>query len=444
MRFVLLLCSILPAANMALVQHQFWNRPKMNIFRSSVSHIKTLSMYFDDRERLGDFEGRLSKPIVEGLFSSKNDKNPWIISLSKEKRLAMEKFLGYTAKSASELTDEQVEEETLRWVVDTDIVSSTDGEDSHNSIANPRQDTDRQRISKIKYDGIKDLLVASSCHSKLESLAFLWNTIADTYEEGISSESSSFSETSNSVKLIVFPNSESLWDYDNIVTMLESIQIAQSLLPTEFDLRLDLFHPNYKHSPRMWYPQWHSPFPTIGLMIKAKKSQSSDNLDIERVRSKLDTLFQSGDAAERNTNRSSKDRDQILADSKFWLKMGYESEKTTKVNTHGTDFDEENIDWIVQSQASPLQLYRTLWNAALNLDMDQNRTFVVVDSFLDSYTLYRVAVTVNAALKRLDIPFRISQVYHPFMKLTTGNNNYTTRPPYGMIQLMAIKQNEHR
>ena len=399
-------------------------------------------MYFDDRERLEDFEGRLSKPQIEGIFSSKNVNNPWTISLSQEKRLAMEKFLGYNAKSASVLTDEQVEEETLRWVVNTDIVISAEGEDSSNSITSSRPEIDRQRISTIQYDGIKDLLVASSCSSKLESLAFLWNTIADTFEGEISSQSSPFSKSKNSVKLIVFPNSEFLWDYDAMVTMLESIQITQQLLPTQFDLRLDLFHPNYKHSPRMWSPEWHSPFPTIGLLIKAKQSQRSDELDIERVKSKLDILFQSGDAAERNTECSSKDRNEILADSQFWLKMEYESEKTTSVKSSGTTCDMTDIDWIVQSQASPLQLYRTIWSAASNLVLDHNRTLIIVDPFLDSYTLYRVAITVNAALKRLDIPFRVSQVYHPFTKLTTSKHNYSTRPPYGMIQFMPIKQKE--
>lgn len=434
---------------MALVHHQFWNRPKliprMNIIRTRGSQIRAFSMYFDDRERLQDFEGRLSKPILGSIFSSKNEIKPWIISLSDEKRFAMEKFLGYNAKSASELTDEQVEEETLRWVVDTDIVLSSNGENSSSSVANSKQDiTDRQRVSTIKYDGIKDLLVASSCHSKLESLAFLWNTIADTFEEEMPSHSSSNSKISNSVKLIVFPNSESLWDYDTIVTMLESIQITKPLLPTQFDLRLDLFHPNYKHSPRIWSPQWHSPFPTMGLTIKAKKSRPIDELDIERVRCKLDILFKSGDAAEKSSQCSRKDSDQILVDSQLWLNMKYKSEEKGKVNTNTTRFNKGNIDWIVQSQASPFQLFRTIWNNALNLSIDRKRTLVVIDPFLDSYTLHQVAIAVNAALKRLDIPFRVSQVYHPFTKRTTSNCNYDTRPPYGMIQLTSIKQKEHK
>lgn len=433
---------------MALVHHKFWSRPKlktrMNSIRSRGGHLRAFSMYFDDRERLQDFEGKLNKPVLGDVFSRKNDEKPWITSLSDEKRLAMEKFLGYNAKSVSELTDEQVEEETLRWVADTDIVSSVDEEAGPKSIESFIQEsTDQKWVSTIKYDGIKDLLVASSCHSKLESLSFLWDTIADTFEEKNLLQSSPCSKISSSVLLIVFPKSECLWNYNTMVTMLESIKIAQPLLPPHFDLKLDLFHPNYKHSPRIFSPQWHSPFPTIGLTIKAKKPLPIDEWDMKRVRSKLDILFQSGDASERNTECSNSDHDQILADSQFWLKK-HENEKIEQAKTNTIQFDEGNIDWIVQSQASPFQLYRTIWNTAAYLSNNKKRSLVVVDPFLDSYTLHRIAITVNAALKRLNIPFRVSQVYHPFTNLMTTNHDYTKRPPYGMIQLTPVPLKEHK
>jgi len=391
-------------------------------------------MYFDDHERSQDLKGR-------DIFPRQNDEKPWIISLSNEKYLAVERFVGYNPKSASKLTDEHVEEETLRWVVDTDIVLAADDEDSSSDgiKSDTKGSADRQQVTGVKYDGIKDLLVASSCYSTLESLTFLWNAIADALEDEISSPTFSSSQSSNSVKLIVFPKSESLWNYDTIVTMLEAIQIAQPLLPSQVDLRLDLFHPDYKHSPKIWSPQWHSPFPTVGLTIKAKKQPSVDEFDIDIIRGKLDVLFQSGDATREDDQSSSEDHPQILEDCQYWMNMEYERAKTKQVEFSRSYVNEDNIEWIVQNRESPFQLYRTVWNAALNLSSNQNNASITVDPFLDSHTLHRVAVTVNAALKRLDIPVRITQVYHPFTKPPTGSCEYKTRPPHGMIQLSPVR-----
>ena len=130
--------------------------------------IRAFSMYFDDHERSQDLKGR-------NIFPRQNDENPWIISLSNEKRLAVEKFIGYNPKSASKLTDEHVEEETLRWVVDTDIVLTADDEDSSSDSikSDMKRTADRQQVTGVKYDSIKDLLVASSCYSTLQRVPAL-------------------------------------------------------------------------------------------------------------------------------------------------------------------------------------------------------------------------------------------------------------------------------
>ena len=373
-------------------------------------------MYFDDHERLRDSEG-------EELFPLQNLDNSWINSLSNEKCSAVQKFIGYNPTSASKLTDDQIEEETLRWLIDTNILSTDDVDSTSNDSEsdNVQGDSERQWRASVKYDSIKDLLVASSCDSKLESLTFLWNIIANTLEEQMSSQ------CQESVKLAVFPRSESLWNYDDIVTILEAIQIAKPLLPSEFDLRLDLFHPDYKHSPKMWSPQWHSPFPTVGLTIKAKKEASVEEFDIDAMRSKLDVIFQSGDASSQDDQRFvENDAQQILEDCMKWV----------TVKSSQNEFNEANIDWTVQSQGSPFELYRTVWNSVLNLSAGENRTAIICDPFLDSHTLHRVAITVNAALKKLNIPVRVTQVYHPFARRSfDGKNEYQTRPPCGMIEL---------
>lgn len=388
----------------------------MKFVRSKEARTKAITMYFDDHERLRDSEG-------EELFPLQNLDNSWINSLSNEKCSAVQKFIGYNPTSASKLTDDQIEEETLRWLIDTNILATDDDDSTSNDSEsdNVQGDSERQWRTSVKYDSIKDLLVASSCDSKLESLTFLWNIIANTLEEQMSSQ------CQESVKLAVFPRSESLWNYDDIVTILEAIQIAKPLLPSEFDLRLDLFHPDYKHSPKMWSPQWHSPFPTVGLTIKAKKEDLVEEFDIDAMRSKLDVIFQSGDASSQDDQRFvENDPQQILEDCMKWV----------TVKSNQKEFNEANIDWTVQSQGSPFELYRTVWNSVLNLSAGENRTAIICDPFLDSHTLHRVAITVNAALKKLNIPVRVTQVYHPFARRSSdGKNEYQTRPPCGMIEL---------
>lgn len=412
---------ILPAATFALVPHQFWSNSnseaRRKIYTAKETKTRALSMYFDDHERLQDSEGK-------DLFLFQNFDKPWITSLSNEKQCALEKFIGYNPVSASKLTNDQVEEETLRWLIDTDILAADDEEaQSDDMDSNVQEDSERRWRTAVKYGSIKDLLVASSCNSNLECLTFLWNAIADTLEDEISSPTLSSSQAQKPVKLIVFPNSESLWDYDAIVTMLEAIQIAKPLLPNKFDLRLDLFHPDYKHSPRMWSPQWHSPFPTVGLTITAKEEPSIDDLDLDAMRRKLDAVFQSGDATRKDSKKSFVDHSQVLEECQNWV--GEEQNHVNKVST----------DWILQSRDSPFQLYKTVWNAALNLSTGDQRSSIICDPLLDSHSLHRVAITVNAALKKLDIPVRITQVYHPFKKQGSANSEYKTRPPYGMIQL---------
>lgn len=390
--------------------------------------MSAITMYFDDHERLRDSEGR-------ELFPLQNLDNPWISSLSNEKRLAVQKFIGYNLMTASKITDDQIEEETLRWLIDTNVLAADDGECSDDIDRDGMQgDSDRRWRTSVKYDSIKDLLVASSCNSTLESLTFLWNAIAYTLEDAMSSPTSPSAQSSESVKLIVFPKSETLWDYDAIVTMLEAIQIAKPLLPSQFDLRLDLFHPDYKHSPRMWSPQWHSPFPTVGLVIKPKNEPSIDELDIEAMRSKLDVLFKSGDATSIDDQRSVENHPQVLEDCQKWVKKEHERE----ISKEFGDVNEANIDWIVQSRGSPFQLYRTVWNSVQNLSAGNRRAAIICEPSLDSHTLRRIAVTVNAALKKMNIPVRITEVYHPFTKRASGNSELNTRPPCGMIQLSSI------
>ena len=101
-------------------------------------------MYFDDCERRGVEEWEAA------LAATWTSPTPWIISRSEEKQLAMERLLGYNPESASALSREQVEDETLQWAVDTHVLGFHHEEDSNEQAV-------------YKYDTISDLMVASEC-----------------------------------------------------------------------------------------------------------------------------------------------------------------------------------------------------------------------------------------------------------------------------------------
>jgi hypothetical protein len=191
----------------------------------------------------------------------------------------------------------------------------------------------------------------------------------------------------------------------------------------------------------MWSPELHSPFPTIGISIVSDGNKNKSNkkfddddmvmeIDIDATRAKLDAIFQSMDANRdyhiRNIPTKPEtndiDHERILHECLSWYHTSVAS------NNNGDD-----VDWTIQTNKEPYQLYKTLWNTILTLAPEDDKsssssspTMVVVPS-LDSHTLHRVAVTVNAALIRLNIPVRVTQLYTP-----------SKSSPYGIIQLSPI------
>jgi len=430
------LMLLLPTGVMTFVPHQFWNRPKAIRYKLSSSKRElrvACSMYFDDHERLLDMSS-----FNDGASYGGN--NQWISSLSEEKYLALGMLLGYNSKSASNLTDEKIREETLRWAIDTGIVCA--GDDDESTTDKYNNDDTNEKFTKVtsnrpdnsRYNYIKDLQL-SSCSSTLQCLNFLWNGIADTLELKMSESSSThtpISSAESSIKLIAFPRSKDLWDYDIMVTMLEAIQLSTPLLPSQFDLHLDLFHPDYKHSPRMWSPKFHSPFPTVGLSVSTKNSQSvdEDEIDLDTMRDRLDVIF---------FQNSVEDHKLVLKKCQNWLsRVEHQRKKSHKVDpTSMEHFEMKNVDWIIQTGRYPFQLYKTLWNSILSLSSSSTYgVSVVIDPYLDSSKLLRIAVTVNAALKRLGIPVCISQVFGT--DSPANHSGSKIRPPYGMIQLSAL------
>lgn len=373
--------------------------------------------------------------------------------MSEEKRLAMEKLLGYNPTSAAKLTPDQVEEETLRWAVDTNIVWAGDDDDVNDndnddniSMMTEKDDNmrsppsrDKQRLAK--YENISDLRVASSCETLLDSLAYVWSILADALQQKQDDDAAA-NANSSIVQLIVFPNTKPLWNYDVMANMLMAIQICKPFLPSDVDLQLDLFHPHYKHSPRMWSPEMHAPFPTLGLSLKdkskTKRRKEDEEFDVDATRAKLDALFQSMDGnredstAAASSGEGSIDHATVIQQCLRWI--------------HAQVDSPQDMEWTIQIGSSPFLLYKTLWNTILTLDKNSGNggggvpsvssSMVVVPS-LDSHTVHRVAVTVNAALIRLDIPVRVTQVYTRGGSSNNNKSSSSSPPPFGMIQLSS-------
>jgi hypothetical protein len=178
-------------------------------------------MYFDDCERHGveEWEPWLNNDSLE---SSQKSPSPWRHPIGEEKRSALDRYLGYNQESTSALSIEEIEEATLIWAVDCDIVGVSDDE------------SDNQE-SKCKYSSISDLLVASKCSTVTDCLAVVWTIVAKLFEKGTTSEDG------EGVQLIAFP--KALWEYETMVTMLDTIEICKPLLPSNTRLKIDLFHP---------------------------------------------------------------------------------------------------------------------------------------------------------------------------------------------------------
>ena len=382
------------------------NPSKISVSHSS-SHCQRcgLQMYFDDCERR-DVEG------WEPPSSSS-----WSVPFSDEKQKALERHLGFNPDSASKLTRDQVEEETLLWAVDTNIVWDCEEEEC-----------DTKTIPS-KYHTISDLVVATNCTTAIESLAFLWSYLMPFFE---ANENSVIKD--DTVHMIVFPQTRALWDYDKMVTMLRSIEICKTLLPPHIaKMKLDLFHPDYKHAPRMWSPQTHSPFPTIGIQfVSSTKTKYSfqdgeSQNDIDAARDKLKALFDSTDAIRSDPGRAketTRSESQVMDQCQQWM-----SQHSNAISA----IEKEHTEWKVEMNTEPYQLYNTLWNViekmSIKRDSNQVSSSLIVMPFLDAHTTHRAAVTVNAALRRFCDDIRIANVFHP-----DGKNSYET--PHPIIHLV--------
>jgi hypothetical protein len=385
--------------------------------KKSRSGTSSLCMYFDDCKRRGIDEWE--------QYQQQQQQQPWILSRSQEKILAMEQLLGYTAHSASTLTDEQIEDETLHWAVDTHVI----GIDDDDEEVDQRSSKDETYSSKqtYKYDSLSDLIVASRCTTVTQSLALLWQLLSTLFDKA----EKQGTNIDSSVHWVVFHKCDPLWDYDTMVQLLQAISISKPQL--SFDLDLDLFHPEYKHSPRMWSPETHAPFPTVAIRIRTKEKENANlNMDMDKMRSKLQSLFDKMDAIPEirkvQVQQDESSSEQVLQSCREWMKQ--QQTNSTSTASIGNDIGNDR-KWLVETYKEPYQLYATLWTAIAGFAPGKHSsTMMVVTPNLDAQTTHRVAVTVNAALQRLAPTIRIANVFYPAAEQNSSS------APHAMIHLV--------
>jgi hypothetical protein len=71
------------------------------------------------------------------------------------------------------------------------------------------------------------------------------------------------------VHFVVFPACNELYDYKTMMTFVTAVEFAKEhCLHVGKRLTVGIFHPNYKHSPKLMSPERHSPFPTVALQLE--------------------------------------------------------------------------------------------------------------------------------------------------------------------------------
>jgi hypothetical protein len=71
------------------------------------------------------------------------------------------------------------------------------------------------------------------------------------------------------VHFVVFPACHELYDYKTMVAFVTAVEFAKEhCLHVGKKITVGIFHPNYKHSPKLMSPERHSPFPTVALQLE--------------------------------------------------------------------------------------------------------------------------------------------------------------------------------
>jgi hypothetical protein len=492
--------ATLPVAVSALVPHRYWHHRTRTTTAATAATTTTSSrqlvMYFDDVSRHAQPSSSWEESISSDVSSS------YFPTYPEQKRLAMHDLLGHSFQTASRLSNDQgeysvelsessqqkhvmlenshfylikwdmrivggifliVEEELLQWAIDTDVVPIDLEEDNDNNKDNTLQQQQQQQQHNYRFDAIADVVVANST-SRLECLAALWQHLVPLLaqeKEDNNNNNSLLLKERKLLHLISFPHAPKLWDYDHMTTLLQAVEFSKPLLQLQMtdeqqgkdelqlQLQLELFHPHYKHAPKMWSPERHAPFPTAGLIVvlqrkpapvSRKSSSSSSGLDLTRWQ--LEAIFKAA-AATRAEARFGKDTTtgttptpaaatltlaHVRASCQTWMQQFDDNNKALR---YRNTLDDDR--WVLCSEGTAQHVYRDVWTAGAALQRGQSCMIVAPAFALEDYRLfYRLAISISSALQRLtDNKMRL-QVFHPKFQSTLRQS------PYAMIQMVHL------
>ena len=212
------------------LQSAFVMKPTTRTTASASTHRN----YFDD----------VSRSTRDSLPAEHNPL-PWRSFLTnrtytQEKVAAMETWLtGYDATSASIMTDQSLARQINEWTDRAGVIGTACGDELYES-----------------------LLTTSICRSTsvIACLAHYWTNIVHLiHRHGDAAKD-------GQVALMVFPNCQSLYNYQRMAMINAAIDFSKGLCwYVGKKVTVTLFHPTYKNTPRMWSPAKHAPFPTAGL-----------------------------------------------------------------------------------------------------------------------------------------------------------------------------------
>jgi hypothetical protein len=277
-----------------------------------------------------------------------------------------------------------VERELRKWALDTGAVrprqttSKSEDDNRKTSLsARIKNQNDKEQDKNAKYSSISKVSVAplfvpsvsttapTGTPSMVHSLAFLWECILQSVEQHHqqqeepkrqlkkSKTGKEKNDETRKIHLVAFPHAGVLWDYDQMSTMMMACEFARDQVlenkkeGQNLELTLDLFHPSYKHSPKLWSPDRHSPFPTAGIRVVEKKGRNQEKTSYRGHGSvptlcELEALFlappalrelsamgKKDDASDLGTENRHKRRRDILRACQSWVQH-YRSETPPK------------------------------------------------------------------------------------------------------------------
>jgi hypothetical protein len=180
------------------------------------------------------------------------------------------------------------------------------------------------------------------------------------------------------------------------------------------DLKLALFHPNYKNSPKLFSPERHAPFPTSGIIFGVSEKlilPQDDSAYVDAQRLQLERLFNSAAAGSDVAQQQATPRsdDEVISLTKEWFRTDQASRFALLI---------QQPEYFVSHATFPEQAYADVWTMMDQLSQTDNDWEVVLVA--PRFCAYnapqwrRFCITINAVLKKIQPHSTVTmQVFHP-------------------------------